>query len=53
MTVSRCKKALSEKIRIIKRERKYNNKQSVAIAYSMIGNKYPNCKKIFYKSKQK
>jgi len=53
MTSSRCKQALQDKIRLIKREGKYGNKQSVAIAYSMVGKKYPNCKKIFERSRKK
>ena len=53
MTSRKCKEALQDKIRLIKRERKYGNKQSVAIAYSMVGKKYPNCKKIFERSRKK
>ena len=52
MTVAKCKEALQEKIRIIKREGKYSGKQAVAIAYSMIGKKYPNCKKVFSRSRR-
>tara|TARA_Y100000389_G_scaffold161961_1_gene164580 strand:- start:1031 stop:1204 length:174 start_codon:yes stop_codon:yes gene_type:complete len=49
MTQKRCKEALQEKIKQTTKE--YNNgkfssrKQAVAVAYSMINNKYPNCKK--------
>ena len=53
MTTSRCKTVLQDKIRTIIRERKYGNKQSVAIAYSMVGKKYPNCKKIFERSRKR
>ena len=48
MTVSRCKSALKEKIRINTRE--YNNgkyanrKQAIAVAYSQIKKNYPQCK---------
>jgi hypothetical protein len=48
MTIARCKSALKEKIKINMRE--YNNgkyanrKQAIAIAYSQIKRKYPQCK---------
>lgn len=48
MTITRCKNALKEKIKINMRE--YNNgkyanrKQAIAVAYSQIYKKYPQCK---------
>lgn len=51
MTATRCKTALQEKIRENMREWKtgrYSSKQqAVAVAYSIIGRKYPNCKRLF------
>lgn len=48
MTLSRCKEALQEKIRINMREynegRYVNRKQAIAVAYSQIKKKYPQCK---------
>ena len=48
MTLARCKTALKEKIKINMREYnngKYSNrKQAIAVAYSQIKKKYPQCK---------
>jgi hypothetical protein len=48
MTLARCKSALNDKIKINMREYnegKYaNRKQAIAIAYSQINKKYPQCK---------
>ena len=51
MTEARCKAALKEKIRINIREYKdgkYSSRQqAIAVAYSILSRKHPNCKKIF------
>lgn len=44
-TYMSCKSKLKQKIRINIREYKYaNNKQAIAVAYSQIKKKYPQCK---------
>ena len=51
MTEERCKEALKEKIRINIREYKegkyISRQQAIAVAYSTLSRKHPNCKKIF------
>ena len=51
MTVKRCKQVLQEKIKQTTKEYKSgqfsSRKQAVAVAYSMINKKYPNCKRYF------
>ena len=48
MTLSKCKSELKEKIRLNMREynkgRYSNRKQAIAVAYSQIKKKYPQCK---------
>jgi hypothetical protein len=51
MTQKRCKEVLQKKIKQTTREYKdgkfSSRKQAVAVAYSFINKKYPNCKKLF------
>jgi len=51
MTAKRCKQVLQEKIKQTTKEYKLgqfsSRKPPVAVAYSMINKKYPNCKKVF------
>ena len=49
MTIAKCKDELKNKIKINMLEYKEgkfaNRKQAIAVSYSQIGKKYPNCKK--------
>ena len=57
MTEARCKSELKEKIKINMREYKegkYNSRQqAIAVAYSVLSRKYPNCKKIFNRLRER
>jgi len=56
MTSKRCKDALQNKIKQTMREYKNgkfsSRQQAIAVAYSMINKKYPNCKKLFSRKRR-
>jgi len=46
-----CQKRVNKKIKEIIYEKKYPRKQSVAIAYNIVKNEYPRCKKHLMRKK--
>jgi hypothetical protein len=56
MTAARCKAVLKEKIRQnineYKDGRYSSRQQAIAVAYSQVSRKHPNCKKIFKRLKE-